>query len=183
MARLSAMFVVMMLAGAASADGLCYRQYYSGMQEESSRECRFSRLFESWLAANGFEAEMSGDHPLSVWQRVGGIGSSMGREFLPILPIRPAATVSLAYTVSKDETERMVALYDFRSGFFDSLDQKLRNEGKAILCETLGFDEEEFVAAGGVLTFEVGLRPGFIQSGYPDWLTRVKIDQSSCEAN
>jgi hypothetical protein len=183
MVRLSAVLVVMMLAGSASADGLCYRQYSFGMQEENSRECRFSRLFENWLVANGFEAELSDDHLLSVWQRVGGIGSSMGREFLPILPIRPAATVSLAYTVSKDETERMVALYEFRLGFFDSLDQTLRKEGEAILCETLGFDEEEFVAAGGVLTFEVGLRPGFIRSGYPDWLTRVDIDQSSCEAN
>ena len=182
MVPLSAIFSVTMLAGSASADGLCYRQYHVGMQEESSRECRFSRLFESWLADNGFEAKLSDDRPLSVWQRVGGIGSSIGREFLPILPIRPAATVSLAYTVSKDETERMVAVYEFRTGFFDSLDLKLRTEGKAILCETMGFDEEEFVAAGGVLTFQVGLRPGFLRSGYPDWLTRVDIDQSSCEA-
>jgi hypothetical protein len=183
MAGLSAVFVVLMLAGSASADGLCYRQHLFGVQEESSRECRFSRLFESWLAAHGFEAELSDDHPLSVWQRNGGIGSSLGREFLPILPIRPAATVSIAYTMSQDETKRMMPIYAFRPGFFHSLDRKLRIEGKAILCETLGFDEEEFVAAGGALTFEVGLRPGVVISGYPLWLTRVEIDQSSCEAN
>lgn len=173
---------MMTLAFPALAGGLCHRQHPYGMQIEDSRECRLSRLFETWLTANGFEAEFTDEHSLAVWQRVGRIGSTLGGEFPPILPIRPAATVSIAYIVSMGETERMAAIHEFRPRFFESLDRKLKTEGKAIICETMEVSEEEFFLAGGALTFEVGLRPGFIQSGYPDWLTKVKIDQSSCEA-
>jgi hypothetical protein len=183
MSAFPSLLVFMMLAGTASADDLCYRQYAFGVQEEASRECRFSRLFEEWLASNGFEALATDGRPLSVWQHVGSIGSSLGRELLPVQPIRPAATISLAYSVSREETERMVAIHELRPRFFEGLAATLRRDGKDILCETTGSDEDAFVSAGGVLRFEVGLRPGFIQSGYPDWLTRVEIDQSSCEAD
>ena len=176
------MIAVVLFAGAASAEELCYKQPALGLSLESFRECRFSRLFDGWMADNGFSLAASDDPFLPVWQGVDSIGSTLGKVFLPIEPARPAATVNIIYVVPKALNDQMIANVRLRPHFFDGLAQKLSSEGKTVLCDTIDADEEVFVAAGGVLAFQVGFQPRFVQHNAPDFFTVVEIEQSVCEA-
>ncbi len=159
------------------AESACYKPKIGNNPiPVETRACRFNAVVDGWLTAKAIGTEWW----LQTYDRVGGIGDNAA--LFDVRPLKPSSVVEVYFTLGRDQSIAATEAIRFRPGYFNGLEALLWSEGKAIVCETMGWDEEAFIALGGEITYKVGLRPSVYDHRTPDWFAQIKFPQSSCEA-
>ena len=173
-------FLVMSSAAipfAGQAEEPCYKpRFGNNPTSAETRACRLNAVVDEWLAERGIETEWW----LQTYEGVGAIFDN--QALFDVRRIKPWARVEVYYVLGKNESIAAAELIRFRPGYFGDLETVLRSQARAIVCDTLGSDEQAFIASGGEIEYRVGLKPSVVDFRTPDWFVRIDFSQSSCEA-
>jgi hypothetical protein len=160
------------------ADDLCYKPRFGNNPVSSeTRACRLNGVVDDWLTSRGIGSEWW----LQTHERVGAIGNSF--VLFDVRAIKPSAVIEVFFTLGQDQSIAATEAIRLRPGYFSGLEALLLADGKAVICETMGPDETAFVASGGEVTYNLGLKPSVFDHRTPDWYAQISFPQSSCEAN
>lgn len=169
-------FYLLLFSGQSFAqDTACYKQPIFGSERAKTRKCRFNQLFESWLNRQNINT----DEFLSTYELVDKIGSTVLGEdnalFGDPRGFLPKATIGIGYVLTKEETLKVVEKLKIEPGYFNGLVTTLERGAHRIICETPDGFEEDFALSGGLMNYEINLRPGVIWSGVRRGLNRTLV--------
>lgn len=159
------------------AEATCYKPKFGNVPVPAEiRTCRFNAVVDEWLSGQG----VGTDRWLQTIERVGEIGDNAA--LFDVRRMKPSAEVEVYFMLGRDQSIAATEAIGFRPGYFDNLEALLWAKGKAIVCETAGWDQQAFITSGGEITYSVGLRPSAYDHRTPNWFARIEFPQSSCEA-